>query len=541
MYVNFSDIPGNQNLFLDYLYEFESVEKFYKKNFRDLEQYPDFLKELAEYDRPHKDKVVKLIQAQYQNRKPSKKTEKNIEQLANPKSVAIVTGQQLGILGGPLYTFYKIITAIKLCDYLKQEFETYNFIPVFWLEGDDHDFEEVQSVNVIDEKNDLVSLAYDDGNDEDENRGSVGKIKFNDGINTFFGELEEKLRETEFTEELLNKLKSWYKEGRTFKDAFADLLFEYFDEYGVVMFDPQDPKVKELLTGLFVKEIENYNKHTDTLVETSAELEEIYHAQVKVKPVNLFLSDENGRYSIEPDDVGFRLKGKRKKFSEEELVEYIKNNPGSISPNVLMRPICQDYLLPTGFYIGGPGEISYFAQVIPLYEFFDIPQPFLYPRSSATIVEKNINKYTDKYDLTYGDLFLEQSDLNEKVVSKIAEVDLNEGFASAKHNINLAIDELKEKLFAVDKTISDAAATTKDKMLQSLDTLKSKADKAQEKQHDIALRQIDKARSIFYPNGTLQERELNYIYFANKYGPDMIKWIFGEITINKFEHQIIEI
>ena len=159
-------------------------------------------------------------------------------------------------------------------------------------------------------------------------------------------------------------------------------------------------QLKILLKPIFKKEVTDFAVHTQKLIQTSAKLEENYHAQVKVKPVNMFYHTDDGRYSIEPVEDIFKLRRKRKQFTKEEILSEIENSPERFSPNVLLRPICQDYLLPTGFYIAGPSEISYFAQVTPLYDFYKIVTPIVYPRSSVTLMEKNVGAALDKYDLT---------------------------------------------------------------------------------------------------------------------------------------------
>ncbi len=223
------------------------------------------------------------------------------------------------------------------------------------------------------------------------------------------------------------------------------------------------------------------------------------------------------------DDGDFRLKRKKKKFTHEELINEIENNPQNFSPNVLLRPICQDYILPTAFYIGGPSEISYFAQVMRLYKLFNIESPFIYPRSSATILEKNINSILEKYDLNVSDIFIDAEKLKLKVVEAISETAIEQVFNQSKTDIDLTLDQLKEKLFALDKTISDSTIKYKEKFSHYLNELKDKAKDSQKRKHEITVRQIDKAAAMLFPNGNLQERELNFIYFANKYGMDFLK------------------
>ncbi|MBZ0182930.1 MAG: bacillithiol biosynthesis cysteine-adding enzyme BshC [Melioribacteraceae bacterium] len=541
MFINFSDIPGHQNLFLDYLYEFENVEKYFRYNFRDTNSFSSLFQKISESERADKKSVVNAINQFYSAYKPSKKTKVNIELLGKDKTVAVVTGQQLGILGGPLYTFYKTITAIKLASSLKEKYDDYNFVPVFWLEGDDHDFEEVTELNLINQKNELQKFIYNDNKPEDFNRGNIGRLAFNEGIENFIQEVKSELRETEFSKNVFELFEDSYKLGNTFKKAFSNLIFNLFDEEGLIIFDPQQNEIKNLLKPIFKKELSNFEVHANEVVKISADLEEVYHSQVKVKPINLFYSDNNGRYSIEPEDDLYRLKGKRQKFTLIELLDEIENYPDKFSANVLLRPITQDYLLPTGFYVAGPSEISYFAQVMPLYNKFGISEPVIYPRSSVTILEKNIKGVLEKYELNIEDIFVEEKLLNNRVLNQVADIRIDDLLNEDEHQIAKAMDNIKEKLFGIDPTLKDLSDKTYQKIKQGLDTLKSKAENAQERKHDVALRQIKKASISLYPNNNLQERELNWLYFANKYGMDIIKWIFDEVAINKFEHQVIEL
>ncbi len=541
MYINFGEIPGNYNLFLDYLYEFDNVKNFYKTNFRNKDEYLKVFKKISENRNLKRDQLSRILSEQYNGFTPSAKTQKNINDLKSGKTLAVVTGQQLGLLGGPMYTYYKIISAIKLSNFLSERYDDYQFVPVFWLEGDDHDFNEVRFINVVDEKNETAKIEYDREVEEEENRGSVGYLKFNESIVQFFTDLEKNLRKTDFTPGLMDKIKSIYSTGKSFKQSFKELIFWLFDSYGLIIFDPQDPEIKRQLIPVFIEEITNFRKHSEKLVHVSAKLEELYHAQVKVRPVNLFFSNEEGRFLIEPSEDEFKLKRKRKKYTYDELVELIKTGPENFSPNVLLRPICQDFILPTSFYVGGPSEISYFAQVTPLYEFFGVETPIIYPRCSATIIEKNINSVIEKFNLDLRELFVNPEKVKEKVIKSVSQTAVDDIFAVTVNQIETAFDHLKENLFELDKTISDASTKYKQKIYYYLDELKGKAIDAQKKKYETTIRQIDKVANALYPAANLQERELNFVYFANKYGPEIISQIFEELSINKFDHQIIRI
>lgn len=541
MFINFADLPDQHQLFTDYLYNFEKVKAYYKYNFRDKEEYIKLFKKRTDIHTVDRDHLFSILQNQYSGIQSSHKTEKNLLALKEKNTLAVVTGQQLGILGGPLYTFYKIITAVKLCENLNERYDDYNFVPVFWLEGDDHDFEEVKSINIIDENNNLKKISYEDEVPEDENKGSVGFLRLNPDINRFFNELNEELRDTEYKDEIISKIKSFYSEGRTFKDAFRDLLFWIFDSYGLLIFDPQDPEIKQLLKPVFKKEISDFRIHSEKLVNISAILEDEYHAQVKVRPINMFYHTDEGRYLIEPVENEFRLKRKRKKFTFDELQDLIEKEPARFSPNVLLRPICQDYLLPTAFYIGGPSEISYFAQVTPLYDIYKVEAPIIYPRSSATLIEKNIDSLLGKYDLSMEDIFTESDKLKTRVIEIISPSSLDDIFNETSNEIELIYDRMKERLFEFDKTIADASTKYRQKTTHYLDELKGKAIDAQKKKHEVTLRQVDKLSTALFPNSNLQERELNFIYFAYRYGMEFISKIYDELSINKFEHQGIKI
>ena len=542
MFINFKEIPGNTKLFLDYLYDFEKLKGFYKYNFRDKEQFIAKFKQLSESPKEFRNELSTIINNQYKSFDPSSKTLKNISLLKNKETVAVVTGQQLGILGGPLYTFYKIITAIKLCSHLSERYDNYHFVPVFWLEGDDHDFEEVRSINVLNDNNELIKISYnDEATEEEQNRGSIGHLKLKESIGQFLKDYENQLRNTEFKNPIMENLKSFYTEEKTFKEPFKELLFWLFDQYGLVIFDPQDVKVKELLKPVFKKEINDFRNHTEKLVNISASLEELYHAQVKIRPINLFYNYDEGRYVIEPIENEFRLKGKRKKFTLEELINLIEIEPEKFSPNVLLRPICQDFLFPTGFYISGPSEVAYFAQILPLYEFYDIDPAIIYPRSSVTILEKTLKSVLEKYGLSVKDIFTDPNKLKNQIINNVSDKNLEEIFKETKNQIDLAFDNLKEKLFELDKTMGDVTSKYRLKVLGYIDELKGKAAETQKKRYEITLRQIDKASANLFPDMNLQERELSFFHYANKYGVDVLKKIFEELAINKFEHQVIEL
>jgi bacillithiol biosynthesis cysteine-adding enzyme BshC len=541
MLIDFSEIPGTSELFLDYMNDFEKVAKYYKINFRNEAGYSALFEKVTSRENPNKSELVRIINDQYKNFTTSDKTKQNVELLNDEKTIAVFTGQQLGILGGPLYTFYKIFTAVKLSEHLSAKFTKYNFVPVFWMAGDDHDFEEISYVNLVNKENELTKIIYSDGFEPQFNRGSVGDLNFLNSILEFKDKVQSEIRATEFSKNFFELIDNILIPGLSIKDSFFNLVYQIFDDTGLIIFNPQDVEVKKLLRPIFTKEIIDYKKHTKQLLLESAELDESYHAQVKIKPINLFMSDDSGRNLIEPIEDEFRLKGKRKRITKEELLNKIENEPERFSANVLLRPICEDYLFPTGFYIGGPGEISYYAQAIPLYKQFGLQHPIIFPRATATIVEKNIAKIFIKYNLSTKDFFKGNDALKEDLIKSLSDYNLENEFNRAEKSIDEALNKLSASISKVDSNLQNLTESTKGKLLHQLNVLRDKSMKSQEQKFDAALRQISKAQNVIYPNENLQERELTIINFVNKYGFDFFDWLYNELDITEFKHQILEI
>jgi bacillithiol biosynthesis cysteine-adding enzyme BshC len=294
-----------------------------------------------------------------------------------------------------------------------------------------------------------------------------------------------------------------------------------------------------MLTPIFEQELNN-GSHTCQLVITQSEqLEKQYHAQVKPRAVNLFLFHNGGRHAIEPHEHGFSLKGTRRTFSKEEMLGLLNTDPNLFSPNVVLRPICQDFLFPTLAYIAGPSEVAYFAQFKLLYENFGIPEPIIYPRCSATIVEERIQKIINKYNLQVKDFFTEIDILKERITASLSDFKVEELFSNTMGTVSESLTSLKDGLEAIDPTLVPAMENTLTRMQGALNNLKEKTLAAQVRQHEISLRQLDKVSISLFPHTNLQEREMNIIYFLNKYGLELLRWLRSELVLDKFMHQII--
>ncbi|MBI5473715.1 MAG: bacillithiol biosynthesis cysteine-adding enzyme BshC [Ignavibacteriae bacterium] len=534
---------GFSQLFFDYMYDFNEVRRFFPYNFRENRSYESIipLLEKRSYDRAS---LCSILREQNTAFGSSAQTFDNIALLEKPTTFAVVTGQQVGLFGGPLYTIFKTITAIKFAEKLKAKFPTHDFVPVFWIEGEDHDFAEMNNVSVLDGESKPVKIEYLPGGEMPErNLGPVGELLFDGSLDQTFAHFETCIQKTDFTEAVVKAIKEHYAGGKTFNQAFVGWMNALFGDYGLVFLTPNHPQVKRLLSPIFVKEVSEFPKTTQIVIAQSAELEEHYHAQIKPKSLNLFMFHKGGRYLIQPreGEKDFSLKGTRHFIQPDEMLRIASETPELLSANVVLRPITQDALLPTIAYVAGPSEIAYHAQLKPVYEYFDVIQPIVYPRASATFVEERLLRAMEKYGLDLLEFLDDVDAVSAKVVEQISSVKLESIFGNATSTIHAALNELKFGLKEIDPTLIASLENVLSRIDGNINVLKEKSVAAQKRRNETAVRQIERAANGLLPNGTLQERELSVLYFMNKYGMDVVKWMSGELDISAFKHQLLQL
>lgn len=553
--VPFNKLPTFQKLFLDYISpdeeEFGKISGFFHASYRDNEEIFKVIDGKSHnYNAGRyfdKNTLIDILKRQNVTFGASEQTAANIELLADENTFAVVTGQQVGLYSGNFYTILKTITAIKLAADLKTRFPQFNFVPVFWLESEDHDLEEADHIQLINRQNEIVRVGYKEPEAEVEdttikkNLAPVGSIKFDEEINRINEELKNALIDTDFKEKIFQKIIEYYKEGSCFKDSFSMFLNWLFSDYGLIFIDCSDKEIKKLLTPVFEKELNTSPKMCEAIIHTSAELEKNYDLQVKPKVINLFFIHNGNRLLIEPrDNNRFALKNSKRRFEQEELMNILFENPELFSPNVVLRPLCQDYLLPTVAYIGGPSEISYFAQLKPAYEHYDITMPVIYPRVSATVLENKVNKFLKNFDVKFEEIF-DNKLLISKVVDKLSEIKIDDEMTKIEDELGRIFYDLKNVTAKVDKTLLNTVDSMKEKLMSGIETFKGKMINAQAKKSETTTSQIDKVTNNIFPLGSLQERVINVTYFLNKYNVAFIKKLFDELDVTSFEHQVIEV
>jgi bacillithiol biosynthesis cysteine-adding enzyme BshC len=537
--LRFTEIPRASSLFTDYLYNYDKVARFYTDCGRSVSPLAEHARQVGaqEFDRARvADALTKI------NRRAGSPdlTFKHIEMLRRPGSVAIVTGQQAGLFTGPVYTIYKALTVIKLAACLREQ--GVEAAPVFWIASEDHDYEEVNHCRVVDPEGHLTDVRYEPADRKQDT--PVGRIRIDAGINRTIDEFIAKLPPSEFTPEIERDLRESYEEGLGFADAFARLMARLFKDYGVVLLDPLDEELKQVVAPLYSQAIEKSSEIAHALVERSAELERAgYHAQVHVSEdmVPLFIMDDGRRVAMTQSEGRFHVKGSDRSFSKEELVELARRCPNCFSPNVTLRPVTQDYLLPTAAYIGGPAEIAYFAQIRAVYETLNRQEPCVLPRASFTIVEGRHQKTLKKLKLELKDFFDGLHPAITKVVEQSLDRETANNFAETERTIAEQLDKLEASLRRTDATLSPSVKRARAKMAYQIEHLRTRFIHSAARREETAFRQVERAYQTLLPDKNLQERELNIYYFLSRYGHSLIDELQKAVEIGYSNHKIIYI
>jgi bacillithiol biosynthesis cysteine-adding enzyme BshC len=538
--ISFGQIPRTSRLFNDFLYDFNRVSKFYQPAGLDISALAARAQQVTAQSFS-RDVVADALADQNRRAGAGEQTFANIERLRQKDSVVVITGQQAGLFTGPLYTVFKALTAIKLAEHLRGL--GVNAVPMFWIAAEDHDFEEVNHTRLVNREGGLLTITYA-GCPPKEGK-PVGHVKLNEKISDNIDELIAALPESEFTPRLAEDLRDSYQAGANFAEAFGRMMMKLFGKFGVVLINPLDDRLKSVAGEIYANAMSQTPEFAARLVSATAQLESSgYHAQVYTNPdaVPLFMLDEGRRTAmVRRDDGRFYLKGSEKSFGATELIDTARRCPSCFSPNVTLRPIVQDYLLPTVAYIGGPAEIAYFAQLRPNYGLLNRVDPVVLPRASFTLIEKRHAKTMSKYNLQFTDLFSGFEEVMKMVVERSLDQNTATVFDETERIFNEQLDQLNASLIAVDPTLADALKGGREKILYQLSNLRTRFIHNRGKRDDTTKQQIERLFAALYPNKNLQEREINVSYFLARYGYELIDRIYEEIDVESFDHKLINL
>ena len=538
--LSFERIPHQTRLFLDYLRDPLTLRQFYPSAIRFHHQLPARAPEVLGAHKIDRDALCDALKAMNTAWGGAPETLANIERLRAPDCLAVVSGQQAGLFTGPLYTIYKAITAIKLAGCLTQR--NTKAVPVFWIATEDHDFVEVARAEFISRECQLASVEVSTGLHTEGQ--PVGKVVLDDSISDVIQQAIDQLPNSEFISDLKDLLSDAWQPGRAFGEAFAMMMTALLGRYGLVFLDPLDSRLKKLAAPLYADAARRAPEIAAAVEMRSRQLEDAgYHAQVAASANSfpLFLHDAEGaRHALTRAENGkYRTKATVEEYTAEELAARALREPESFSPNVTLRAVVQDYLLPTVAYLGGSAEIAYFAQTSEVYRVLGRPITPILPRSSLTMIERHTGRVLERYGLNLADLFAGLDNVLKRVVEEHLGADTAKAFGKSEETVNHELDDLKQQLSSIDPTLVDALETGRRKINYQLEGLRTRFHRAQMARDEAAHRQLQRAFDQLYPEKALQERHINITSLLARHGRYVVDWIFNAINLESEEHQIV--
>ncbi|UCE95552.1 MAG: bacillithiol biosynthesis cysteine-adding enzyme BshC [Candidatus Bathyarchaeota archaeon] len=452
----------------------------------------------------------------------------NIESLSQTKTQVVVTGQQPCLFSGPLYTIYKAISTIVICERLSTP--KYPLVPIFWNASEDHDFSEVDHINIF-----MQNKPYKISYDYSVKGIALAQIRLDKSeLNKMLTMIADISPDSEFKTDLLRKSKEIIEKSFNIGDFFSRFMTWLFGESGLIMMEPH--YFRDLMTSVFDKLIRHPAECTQILNRTGLQLEKLgYSPRIHKKSniCNFFLLNENGeRMRI---TFNGKFQALNESFSQRELLDLLESTPSRFSANALTRPITQDLFLPTFAYVAGPNEIAYQAQLRELYDFFSIETPVLFPRFGATIVEKKISRVLKKYSVE-----IHQLKDPAKLMKELAKKRMENIFNSFKNEISRNMSEVTQEAGSIDKALIEPCTITKGRIFKTIEALEDKIASKVKRHNMTAQQQIMKAHNNLFPNNQLQERQVNAMEYIMKFGKTFLTTVYESFLEADYgEHKVI--
>lgn len=526
-----SSIPYQQTryfskLIIDYLNGEEKLISFYNLPFK-IESFAEMIEQRKSMpiDRTV---LAQSLQKQYQHVAASELTNANILKLSSENTFTVTTGHQLNLFTGSLYFIYKIISVINLAKSLKKNYPEFDFVPVYWMATEDHDFEEINHFNVFGNKITLPK-THD---------GAVGKMKLT-GVQEVLNQLKEILGNRPQTEELINLFGDFYTEQKTFADATRAFVNHLFGKYGLVIIDGDDTNLKKQMLEEFKVEL-THQQNVKIINATTAKLEALgYKSQITPREINLFYLQENSRERIVFEDGLYRVLNTSISFSEADIITELEIHPERFSPNVALRPMYQEKILPNLAYIGGGGELAYWFQLKEAFDSNKISFPLLILRNSALIVDEGSKKRLDKIGVSVHQLFGDTDLFINQFLKEGAEVVLD--LKNEENKIASVFNEMITKAEKIDVTLKPMISAELQKTLKTIQNIEGRLIKAEKQKEEVTINQIKNIKEKLFPKGSLQERQDNLILLFLLMGFDAIDQLVPQLNPLDQEFKIIEL
>ena len=539
--IPFRSIPHQSELFLNYLDLAPDALRFY--------HHPPKLEDMVYSARnlhldgtfPRKE-MASILRRQNENYGGDSATVCRINELEEPDSVAILTGQQVGLFTGPLYTIYKALTTLHICEELRQR--GIHAVPLFWMDTEDHDLSEVTLNTVWEPPCSVRTINYQMSLFKEMPLCSVGSLQLPETMRQVTIDYLNHLPDATHKQEVVSLLQSTYTPGATFTLSFARLMVQLFRGSGLVFFDPQDIQVKQLSSMIFQKALHDTDAFHSALMQRNHELNDAgFSPQVTIakNATVLFFHGDGKRRILEKRPSGFTPRNTDHTFTLEEMLDCARRTPELFSPNVLLRPLVQDHLFPTAVYVGGPSEVAYFAQIEVLYTLFNRPMPVVWLRNSFTLLEPEVADVMDCSGIEVRDCFAGKQHIETKTIrnSRFSETVAHLG--ELYDRLDRILTEIHLEAKAVEPSLEKALDTARRKIVHNVQHLKSQVIRFGNKQNSSAVNTADLLSNYCFPNKNLQERELGLPHFLARYGNSVLDTIREGMNIGTFAHRVIRL
>ncbi len=525
--IPFKETGYFSKLICDYLDQKQKIKGFYG-NFSDLNSFKSQMDLKKSFPVENRRVLHSSLKKQYQKihkpTTPDSKSLENIDLLLKENTFTITTGHQLCLFTGPLYFIYKIVSAVNLCEKLKSQYPDKNFVPVYWMASEDHDFAEINHINF---RGGRISWNEDV-------EGPVGRQE-TASLKSIIEELKENLGLGKNALKISENLENAYLNHTNLADATRFLVHELFGEKGLVIIDADDVELKKISIPYFHNDLVKHEPNA--LVEkTSGKLEEVYFNQIHPRKINLFYIKEGLRERIERNENQWSVLNTSISWSQDELEEELNSHPERFSPNVVLRPFYQELILPNLAYIGGGGELAYWFQLKEMFDHFSVPFPILLLRNSVLGISEKQFKKLDKLELGIKALFKPIHEIQNSYAAKSAPID--PGMEEYRRKIEKIFLELEEVAHLTDKSMLGAVDAQKQKQLNGLDKLKKKLLRAEKRKNSDFMERIADIHQELFPNGSLQERHDNFIEYYIEYGDQWLEKLYKQLDPLKLKFTV---
>ncbi|NHM06263.1 bacillithiol biosynthesis cysteine-adding enzyme BshC [Flavobacterium sp. CYK-4] len=497
----------------DYLNQQPQLSGLYHR-FPNLENFGEQLREKqADFPAAHREVLVSVLQKQYANQMVSEATKMNIKALAENSTFTVTTGHQLNLFTGPMYFLYKIITAINLAKTLKAKYPAQDFVPVYWMATEDHDFEEINHFYLRGKK-----IRWNT-----ESSGPVGRHS-TEGLAEVYSVFEKEIGQSTNAQFLKDLFKKAYLQHKTLTEATRFIANELFGKHGLVIIDADDVSLKKEFTPYIKEELLQQTAHREVLA-TIEQLKD-YAIQVNPREINLFYIEDELRERIVLENGKYKVNDTKIAFTKDEILNLVEKHPEKFSPNVMLRPLYQEVILPNLCYIGGGGELAYWLELKSYFEAVKVPFPILLLRNSALIATQKQADKADKLGLSWKNLFSKTIDLVNQKTKELSDFPID--LSIQKDHLKTQFHYLHALAHKTDPSFSGAVKAQEAKQIKGLEYLEKRLLKAQKRKYEQELSRMTELQNALFPSGGLQERKANFSEFYVEFGQEMISKMIDE-------------